>query len=113
MADIRRLAGDDDEAPTLQQYREQGEYGSQTIYNRFGSWNETVEAAEFEARDPNTSVSDADLIAELHRLADDDGAPPTTATMRADGQYWVSTYRDHFGSWSDALKAAGFETRGE
>jgi hypothetical protein len=110
LADIRRLADDDGTAPTLQEYRDHGEYGAQTIYSRFGSWNEAVEAAEFEAREPNTAVSDADLIAELQRLAADDGSLPTTATMRTEGEYWVSTYRDHFGSWQEALAAAGFET---
>ena len=109
VADIRRLADESGESPTLQEYRKHGEYGAQTLYDRFGSWNDALEAAGFNGRDPVSKVPKDDLIAELERLAGDDGAPPTVAEMRRDGEYWVSTYQDRFGSWSDALQAAGFD----
>lgn len=108
--DIRRLADTSGDPPTLQEYREQGDYGAQTLYDRFGSWNAALEAAEFESRDPTTEASGEALLNELHRLSED-GQPPTVAMMRSEGNYWVSTYQDHFGSWKAALEAAGFEPR--
>ena len=96
------------EAPTLQEYRERGTYGAQTIYDRFGSWNAAVEAAGFSARAPDSKIPTSELIAELRRLGGDD-EPPTAAEMRAEGAHWARTYRDRFGSWNEALEAAGFD----
>jgi len=107
---IREIATDD-EPPTLQEYREDGEYGAQTIYDRFGSWNAAVEDAGFGSRDPDGKIPKSDLLDELRRIADKDGDPPTVAEMREEGAHWVSTYRNRFGSWNDALAAAGFEPR--
>ena len=102
------------EAPTLQEYRDHGTYGAQTIYDRFGSWNAAVEAAGFRAREPNSKIPKSELVAELRRLGGDDDEPPTAAEMRAEGAHWARTYRDRFGSWNEALEAAGFtpETKG-
>lgn len=108
VADIQRLADESGEPPTLQDYRDAGEYGAQTMYDRFGSWNDALAAAGFETREAASKVSTEDLIAELHRLADD-GTPPTVAEMRRDGAYWVSTYQNHFGSWSAALQETGLD----
>jgi len=43
--DLHRLAEQLGDTPTLKEYREHGEYGAQTLYDRFGSWNEALEAA--------------------------------------------------------------------
>ena len=96
------------EAPTLQEYRDRGAYGAQTMYERFGSWNAAVEAAGFRARDSDSKIPKPELVAELRRLGGDDDEPPTAAEMRAEGAYWARTYRDRFGSWNEALEAAGF-----
>ena len=54
-------------------------------------------------------VSDAELLAELHRLAGDDNEPPTATDLRERGSHSVQTYVSRFGSWRDALSEAGFE----
>jgi len=107
LSSIRELAAGSD-PPTLQEYRDDGTYGAQTLYDRFGSWNNAVEAAGFDTRDPESKVPKGDLVSELKRLSVD-GDPPSAADMRQNGEYWVSTYRDRFGSWNDALNAAGFD----
>jgi len=107
--DIRRLVDSSGDPPTLQEYRKQGAYGAQTLYDRFGSWNAALEAAGLNSRDPTTEVSEEALLDELHRLSED-GQPPTVGVMRSDGDYWVSTYQDRFGSWNAALEAAGFDS---
>ncbi len=106
--DIRRLASSADDPPTLAEYRDQGAYGAQTLYDRFGSWNAALEAAGFNPRASIPEASEEALLDELHRLSEN-GQSPTVTMMRSDGDYCVSTYQNHFGSWNAALEAAGFE----
>lgn len=51
-------------------------------------------------------IPDTDLIAEIHRLADGE-SPPTKSEMKSDGEFAAHTYHVRFGSWNDALRAAG------
>lgn len=57
------------------------------------------------------AISDEELLDEIRRLADELGAPPTAIQMDTHGKYSVRTYRNHFGRWNRAIKAAGFEPR--
>lgn len=86
--------GERDDLPTYGTYR-----------RRFGSWGEALEAAGFETG----SVSKADCIEMLQDLAADLGRTPTHEDVneREDLPH-VWTFQDRFGSWSAALKAAGF-----
>ncbi|WP_394347763.1 homing endonuclease associated repeat-containing protein, partial [Halorubrum sp. ARQ200] len=55
-------------------------------------------------------VSDAELIADLQRLGEaNDGDRPTTVDAEECGTHATTTYQNRFGSWRDALEAAGFE----
>ena len=109
LADLRRLAAELDQPPTLQEYREHGRHSVTTYYNRFGSWQSALEAAGFESRPPDSEVAEEDLLAELQRIADEFDQRPTAALVNEHGTYWVSTYLNHFGSWQNALEQAGFE----
>lgn len=51
--------------------------------------------------------SDDELFEELHRLHEELDRPLKKADMDDRGQYHLSTYRSHFGSWPDALREAG------
>jgi len=62
LADIRAVADVVERSPSLQDYRDHGEYSVTTIYRRFDSWQGAVARAGFEPRDPNTRTSNADLI---------------------------------------------------
>lgn len=109
LADLRRLAAELDQPPTLQQYREHGRHSATTYYNRFGSWQSALEAAGLESRPPDSEVAEAELLADLQRIADEFDQRPTAALVNEHGTYWASTYRNHFGSWRNALEQAGFE----
>jgi hypothetical protein len=85
---------------------EEGEYGARTYIRHFGSWNEAVKAAGFEPNRNPQEVTKADLLAELHRLADDLGERPTSTDIVEQGTYALATYQRHFGSWSAAVEAA-------
>ena len=108
--ELERLRDDRGQIPTADQMDEQGAYAYITYYERFGSWANALEEVfgEVPAREWE-HVSDAELIAELQRLAGDDGDRPTTIDVEERGTHAVTTYRDRFGSWRNALTAAGFE----
>jgi hypothetical protein len=109
LSEIHRLNDELGHAPSLAEFREHGEYSATTYYSRFGSGTEAIEAAGYKPNEPDTKVSNEDLIEELQRLAEEVGKKPTAAQMNEKGRYWRSTYKNEFGSWNDALEAGGFE----
>ena len=111
IAELRWLRDEVGQIPTADQMDEHGAYAYITYYERFGSWADALEAAFGEVPDREWEhVSDAELIAELQRLAEaNDGQRPTTVDVQERGTHARTTYRDRFGSWRDALEAAGFE----
>lgn len=109
LEDIRAVAAIVERAPSIQEYRDHGEYAATTITRRFDSWQDAVARAGFEPHGADTEIPTAELLAELRRLADEHGDRPTVELMNDEGQYWVSTYRRRFGSWTNALTDAGFE----
>nr|WP_267665183.1 hypothetical protein [Halorubrum yunnanense] len=111
IAELRWLRNEVGQIPTADQMDEHGAYAYITYYERFGSWADALEEAFGEVPDREWEhVSDAELIAELQRLAEaNDGQRPTTVDVQERGTHARTTYRDRFGSWRDALKAAGFE----
>lgn len=112
LEEIRRLASELDHPPTLKEYREHGDHSATTYFNRFGSWRAAVEEAGFEPTQPQTEIPEEELLAELRRVRDVLGEEPTDSQMNDEGKYWVSTYKNHFGSWA-AAKQAAFEIQGE
>lgn len=106
---IRTLADDLGRQPTLSEYRERGPHGATTLFGRFGSWRGAIAAAGFDPRDPTSEVTVEQLLAELRRLGTRKGRRPTAAEMDAEGAHAVATYRRRFGTWSNALEAAGYE----
>lgn len=108
--DIRTVAAKVGGTPTLNDYREHGTAAVTTIYTRFGSWQDALDTAGYEPREPDSAVTDEELLEELNRLADELGERPTAADMDNYGEYWASTYRRAFGSWNTALDAVGIDS---
>ena len=109
LVELRRVADQLGHSPSLADFREHGDIAVTTYYDRFGSWNEAIAAAGYDPNDPQTKIPDEDLLAEFDRLAAEIGEPPSAAQMNEHGEYWASTYKNRFGSWNDALAAAGFD----
>lgn len=60
-----------------------------------------------------TAPSFEELLDELHRLREELNEIPSSTDMNDMGEYWAATYQDHFGSWNNALREAGFEPNQE
>jgi len=110
-AELRRLAEELDKVPTGQEMVSHGYHGLNTYTNRFGSWNGALEAASLSRKPDRKKRSDQELLAEIERLADELGQTPSSRDMAEHGEFGRITYRKHFGSWNNALEAAGFDRR--
>jgi len=109
IAELKRLAAELEKVPAEQDMYGKGRHGLSTYKDRFGSWNEALAAADLESRPDRTEKSRDALLSEITRIADDLGHAPTKREMRTYGEFSPVTYRHHFGSWNQAIEAAGFE----
>ncbi|ELZ96560.1 homing endonuclease associated repeat-containing protein [Haloferax sulfurifontis] len=79
---------------------------TQTYTRRFGSWNEALEAAGFRAG----PLTEDDLTEMIRDLADDLDRVPTVGDVNdAEDLPHVWTFQDRFGTWNEAVRAAGFD----
>lgn len=58
---------------------------------------------------PDNTVSDGDLLADLQRLKEELGRPPSTDDVTTYGKHGHPTYRERFGSLPAAREAAGLQ----
>lgn len=112
--EIQRISDGSADGPTAERMRQKGSYTVSAYINAFGSWRAAVKAAGYE---PNAlggrtdhAVSDRELLDEISRLANG-GVPPKKGDMEVDGAYSSTTYENHFGNWTNAVEAAGYEAR--
>lgn len=114
LEEIDRLADEIGTTPTTSDMNKCGKYSVPPYYRVFGSWTAALQAAGFEPPTVPKERSTSELLTEIRRLADDSD-PPSQADMDTDGAYAPETYRARFGSWTAALREAGFTppTRGD
>jgi len=108
LADLQALADELGRSPTSKDMREHGSHSTSTYMRRFESWSDALEAADLDPPDRNT-ITDDELIADLHRLRDELGRVPTATDVVEAGNHGIATYQRRFGSWSDALDVAAIE----
>jgi hypothetical protein len=104
LREIERLADELGRAPKAAEMDERGAYAPVTYHRRFGSWRQALTEADLDGNRP--TVSDDELLADLRRLADELGGPPTTGDVRDHGEFSLRTYYDHFDSFSSAREQA-------
>jgi hypothetical protein len=114
--DIRRVANDLGHAPAVHEYQDLGTSHKQTVYKRFGSWFDALAAAGLEPyterkgpSDPPHKLDDEQLIEDLQAGAVVLGRPPTSGEYQDAGEHSFETLIRHFGSYADALEAAGLD----
>jgi hypothetical protein len=106
--EIQRLERELDETPTSVDMNELGEYWASDYQDHFGGWNNALREAGLEPNQPRKIPTD-DLLNELQRLAKKFSKTPTKKQMNDVGEYYGQSYRQRFGSWSEAVRQAGFE----
>jgi hypothetical protein len=110
LQELNRLAEKLGRTPTATEMKTQGEYSPGTYENHFGSWSTALREVGFEPIQ-EYQVPSEQILEEITRLASESGEPLTSAEMREQGQYSVTAAQNHFGSWNEALRAAGFNPR--
>jgi hypothetical protein len=112
--ELQRLA-DEHETQSISAtaMEENGKFSEATYRREFGSWNAAVKAAGLLPLTQDTRIPETALLDELRRLSDDDGVAPSFDQMDTEGEYGASTYVRRFGSWGDAVQAAGLTPRSE
>ena len=66
---------------------------------------------QFELSHDRRNISDDDLLADLRRVASEQSEQHVKQRTYKDlGKYGVTTVIRRFGSWNEAMKAAGLET---
>lgn len=79
----------------------------QTIWTRFGSWEEFIRKYRIFDREWDQEK----IIAVFQEWNEIYGTPPTVAAARTEAGIWLprpSTVVTYFGSWNNAISAAGF-----
>jgi hypothetical protein len=105
--DIQRVADELGRPPTSEEYGDRGKASPATLDSHFGSFIEAIEAAGFEYS--GRGCSDEDLIQDIQRVADKLGRPPTYSEYDDRGEFGTTTLNNHFGSFIEAIEAAGLE----
>lgn len=93
--------------PTRSEMTEHGRVSGDALSYEFGSWNEAVRAAGLEPRN-HRNVARETLLAAVEELADTLGHAPRADTWADRGEYHIETIREEFGSWTAAVRAAGY-----
>jgi hypothetical protein len=78
-----------------------------TYVNRFGTWLKALEVAGLERQRYNRET----LLAWIREVADKLGRTPRHEDILAAGGPSATTYRNHLGSWTAALRELGLEPR--
>lgn len=110
IADLRRVAAEVGSGSFgWQDYIKHGRFSMSAVYTRFGRWGEVLRIIGLPARRMRGSrIPDEDLIADLQRVAREQGRSFVTAVEYGRlGQYSAGSFRRRFGLWPDCLLKAG------
>lgn len=112
LADIQEVAEQLGRAPSQSEYRERGTYSVRTVYNYFDSWVSARQSAGInEGPTQIQKVPEDALLTAIKQLAEDVARVPSQSDMNEDGEYSEEVFHRRFGSWSTAVRKAGFEPR--
>jgi len=109
---IRSLADELGRAPTATEIEKRGAYSTRVAQRRFGSWNAALREAGFEPLSKK-NVPEDELAEELTRLRNELAHVSSSTEMHEHGRFTVDLYLNRYGSWKQAIKAAGMEYRGQ
>jgi hypothetical protein len=102
---LRTLRDNLDRVPKTTDLPEKCEYSPNDFYQKFGTWDEALEAAGIDKEQA--------LLNEIRRVADKLGHTPTSSDIDEHGTYSSSAYRTYFGSLGTALERSGLDENRE
>lgn len=91
--------------------RSRGNVTVTAAQNHFDSWNEAIEAAEYNPQKRHY-ITDKTLLDEIHRLVDELGKVPTIQEMNSYGEFSHRPYFRRWEGWQATIRAAGYEPIG-
>lgn len=108
ISELQSLSDELGKTPTYQDMNKYGTFSSKTYQNKFGMWNNALQAANLSINterdiDPNR------LIEEIHLLYKTLDEVPTVEDMEEFGSFSKIPYQEKFGSWNEAIREAGYE----
>lgn len=108
LGEIRSIADSTGATPTLEEFLCNSQISAGPIYNRFGSWNAALQAADLS---PNIQfdIAGDEVLKAIQQLGEELGRAPKAFEMDAQGKFSAKIAQRRFGSWNDALRQAGFE----
>lgn len=110
LSDIRQTAEEIGRVPRVQDQQQHGTVSVSHITRLFGGWKRAVSEAgldETELRD--YGIPDSDLINDIKQVAEMLDKTPAKEDVDKHGRFAAVTAQKRFGSFSDALRKAGFE----
>lgn len=112
LEELKRVSEEycDGEAPTVNDMKEHGKISYATFSYRFDSWNKALGEIELE---PNScgrgnKVSKQEIKNDINKVARELNCRPSSQQYSDMGEHSIVTARQRFGSWWEALSAAGF-----
>ena len=98
--------------PTIKEMNSKNEYPSASTYSkRFGSWNNALKEADLKLN-VRQQYTKKELAENLRLLAKELGRLPKSKDLKT--KKWTAsytTYKKHFGSWSEELKSANLSKK--
>lgn len=108
--EIHRLRDELGCIPTSHDILQYSDRSIRSYTERFGSWNDALRKAGYQPTSFR-HIDDEDLIDEIHRLHDLLRQVPKIEHMNELGKFGTSTYDVRFGSWTEAVRTAGYRPR--
>jgi len=111
LGDLREVAtGLGKRSLTKEEYNSHGRFSAATMQNRFGSWNNALLSSKLSVSKRNGIPQD-ELLNDLKRVAKELGLSSiSVSAYNRNGLFSATTVSKAFGSWAQALSAAGLET---
>ncbi len=105
IADLKRVASDLRKSPTIDEYNERGAYHSTTLTRRFGSWFKVLENAGLSRTRSPLNIPEEELFKNLEEIWTKLGRQPRYQELQKPlSKYSAGTYKNRFGSWTNALE---------
>ena len=100
---VSKIIGKD--TVTVEQYKEYGKFGTNTLIRRFGSWVKVLESANLETSRIKINISEEDLFKNIESVWISLGRQPKYAEIKSPlSKFSARTYDKRYGTWHNALE---------